>query len=83
MEWRYGSVVLPPKWIIEQDDQRHDEADQGPKQRHHRHMHPLLGHAKLDTSALYTRVATNTIGDVMSPLDRLTPLKSGSNKSPA
>ena len=40
MEWRYGHVVLPPKWIIEQDDQRHDEADQGPKQRHHRHMHP-------------------------------------------
>ena len=40
MEWRYGHVVLPPKWIIEQDDQRHDEVDQGPKQRHHRHMHP-------------------------------------------
>ena len=40
MEWRYGHVVLPPKWIIEQDDQRHDKADQGPKQRHHRHMHP-------------------------------------------
>ena len=40
MEWRYGYVVLPPKWIIEQDDQRHDEADQGAKQRHHRHMHP-------------------------------------------
>ncbi len=35
----------------------------------------LLGHAKLDTTALYTRVATNTIRHVMSPLDRLTPLK--------
>jgi integrase/recombinase XerD len=34
----------------------------------------LLGHAKLDTTALYTRVATNTIREVMSPLDRLTPL---------
>jgi integrase/recombinase XerD len=34
----------------------------------------LLGHAKLDTTALYTRVATNTIRAVMSPLDRLTPL---------
>ena len=43
----------------------------------------LLGHAKLDTTALYTRVATNTIRDVMSPLDRLTPLKSGGNKPPA
>jgi integrase/recombinase XerD len=34
----------------------------------------LLGHAKLDTTAIYTRVATNTIRGVMSPLDRLTPL---------
>src|SRR6187401_940206 len=31
----------------------------------------LLGHAKLDTTALYTRVATKTIRAVMSPLDRL------------
>ncbi len=30
----------------------------------------LLGHAKLDTTALYARVATNTIRAVMSPLDR-------------
>jgi integrase/recombinase XerD len=40
----------------------------------------LLGHAKLDTTALYTRVATNTIRDVMSPLDRLTPLQSKKDK---
>lgn len=33
-----------------------------------------LGHAKLETTALYTRVATNTIREVVSPLDRLTPL---------
>lgn len=31
----------------------------------------LLGHAKLDTTALYTRVAVNTIREVMSPLERL------------
>ena len=31
----------------------------------------LLGHAKLDTTARYTQVATNTIRAVMSPLDRL------------
>ena len=43
----------------------------------------LLGHAKLDTTALYTRVATNTIREVMSPLDRLTPLKPPSDRPPA
>jgi len=31
----------------------------------------LLGHAKLDTTALYTRVANTTIRTVTSPLDRL------------
>jgi integrase/recombinase XerD len=34
----------------------------------------LLGHAKLDTTALYTRVANRTIRTVTSPLDRLAPL---------
>ena len=32
------------------------------------------GHAKLDTTARYTQVAANIIREVMSPLDRLTPL---------
>ena len=32
----------------------------------------LLGHAKLDTTALYTRVATKTIREVMSPLEHIT-----------
>jgi integrase/recombinase XerD len=32
----------------------------------------LLGHSKLDTTALYTHIATNTIRAVMSPLERLT-----------
>jgi integrase/recombinase XerD len=31
----------------------------------------LLGHAKLETTALYTRVAVNTIRDIKSPLERL------------
>jgi integrase/recombinase XerD len=31
----------------------------------------LLGHAKLETTALYARVATSTIRTVMSPLDRI------------
>jgi site-specific recombinase XerD len=37
----------------------------------------LLGHAKLDTTALYARVATTTIRAVMSPLDRLRSLAEG------
>jgi integrase/recombinase XerD len=41
----------------------------------------LLGHAKLETTALYTRVATNTIREVVSPLDRLTPLMSEKNEA--
>jgi hypothetical protein len=43
----------------------------------------LLGHAKLETTALYTRVATNTIREVMSPLDRLTPLRPKKDEPPA
>jgi site-specific recombinase XerD len=43
----------------------------------------LLGHAKLDTTALYTRVATNTIRAVISPLDRLTPLRPRREEPPA
>ena len=31
----------------------------------------LLGHKKLDTTALYTRVAINALGQVTSPLDFL------------
>ena len=30
-----------------------------------------LGHAKLETTALYTRVAVSTVRDIKSPLDRL------------
>jgi integrase/recombinase XerD len=32
----------------------------------------LLGHAKLDNTALYTRVATRVVRTVISPLDRIT-----------
>jgi site-specific recombinase XerC len=35
--------------------------------------------AKLETTALYTHVATKTIREVMSPLDRLTPLRPKKN----
>jgi integrase/recombinase XerD len=40
----------------------------------------LLGHSKLDTTALYTRVATRTIRAVTSPLEKLALLMEG--KSP-
>jgi len=40
----------------------------------------LLGHAKLDTTARYTQVATNTLRTVTSPLDRLTLPKGKSPK---
>jgi integrase/recombinase XerD len=33
----------------------------------------LLGHQKLETTALYTQVATRTLREVTSPLERLTP----------
>lgn len=42
----------------------------------------LLGHAKLETTVLYTQVATNVIRAVMSPLDRLTPLTSERSDPP-
>jgi site-specific recombinase XerD len=35
----------------------------------------LLGHAQLETTARYTQVATNLIREVISPLDRLKPLR--------
>ena len=42
----------------------------------------LLGHAKLETTALYAQVATNTIRTVISPLDRLTLLPRPAAKKP-
>ncbi len=42
----------------------------------------LLGHARLETTVLYTQVATNVIRAVMSPLDRLTPLTSKRSDPP-
>jgi site-specific recombinase XerD len=43
----------------------------------------LLGHAKLETTALYAQVATNVIRAVTSPLDRLKPLTAKRSKPPA
>ena len=40
----------------------------------------LLGHAKIDTTAIYTKVSTRTIQAVASPLDRIIALMEG--KSP-
>jgi len=40
----------------------------------------LLGHSKLESTALYAQVATNTLGKVTSPLDCLTPLMAKKHK---
>jgi integrase/recombinase XerD len=42
----------------------------------------LLGHVKLETTLLYTHVATDVIRAVLSPLDRLTPLTSKRSEPP-
>jgi len=41
--------------------------------RRKRPFQPIRGSPKLDTTALYTRVASTTIRAVTSPLDRLAP----------
>ena len=42
----------------------------------------LLGHAKLETTALYTKVASNIIRDVTSPLDQLALLRRKKKEPP-
>ena len=34
----------------------------------------LMGHKKLDTTALYTQVATDILREVVSPLENLNPV---------
>ena len=41
----------------------------------------LMGHSKLDTTALYARVATKTIRSVTSPLEHLALLMQGEEHS--
>ena len=42
----------------------------------------LLGHAKLDTTARYTQVATTLLRTVTSPLDQLTPTDPDAERPP-
>ena len=39
----------------------------------HADFHFLLEHKKLDTTALYTQVATDILREVVSPLENLNP----------
>ncbi|MEQ1538906.1 MAG: integrase, partial [Sphingorhabdus sp.] len=41
----------------------------------------LLGHAKIDTTAIYTKVSTRTIHAVTGPLDRLMALTEGQERT--
>jgi site-specific recombinase XerD len=41
----------------------------------------LLGHAKIDTTAIYTKVSTRTIQAVASPLDRIIALMEGQERT--
>ena len=47
-----------------------------------RTIQALLGHAKLETTAIYAKVATRTICAVTSPLDKLTPLEGKTPRKP-
>ena len=71
---RHGDLAGLPKWVAPHT-LRHSFATHLLAQNIDiRVIQVLLGHAKLDTAARYTQVATNVIREVMSPLDRLTPL---------
>ena len=41
----------------------------------------LLGHAKLENTAFYTKVATRTVRAVISPLDKLRPVHSSTGNA--
>ena len=56
-------IARPPVWLF-------------PGQNPVNHITARQFSRVVESTALYTRVATNTIRAVMSPLDRLTPIRS-------
>ena len=90
-----ASALLPFKALSKEIDRVFDDAKRVSPHtlRHSFATHPLeqnvdirviqvmLGHSKLETTALCTRVAVNAIHDVARPLEKLTANLSG--RSPA
>ena len=69
-----AELVGLPNWVTPHT-LRHSFATHLLEQKYDiRVIQVLLGHSKLDTTARYTQVAANIIREVVSPLDRLTPL---------
>jgi integrase/recombinase XerD len=61
-------VIHPKGWLF---PGQHAGKPISTRQLYRRVIQALLGHAKLENTAFYTKVATRTVRTVTSPLDKL------------